>query len=164
MKKILVTLLLLVSCSSLISAQENTAIYKEALRIIENSPTYKELGIESYTTSETSISFGNQAYAFWLDDSTLNFPDRDFENYFGELYAPIEIPAFKELCQKRRSKFVFFVTETENNVFVIEILVFNRKRRGKYPKFYQGKSYSFLFRKDAENSVKLMHNLEIVNN
>lgn len=164
MKKILVTLLLLVSFSSLVFAQESAAIYKEALRIIENSPTYKELGIETYTTSATTTSFANQAYAFWLDDSTLEFPDRDFENYFGELYNPIEINTFKELRIKRRAPFVFVVTETEHDVFAIEILVFKRKRRSKYPKFYQGKSYSFLFRKDAENKVKLIHNLEIVNN
>lgn len=164
MKKILVTLLLFLSFSGLISAQESAAVYKEALRIIENSPTYKELGIETYTTSKNTTSFGNQAYAFWLDDSTLDFPDRDFENYFGELYVPIEIPAFKELRKKRRAPYVFVVTETEHNKFAIEILTFNRKRRAKYPKFYQGKSYSFLFRKDAENKVKLIHNLEIVSN
>lgn len=164
MKKILVTLLLLVSFSSLISAQESAAIYKEALRIIENSPTFKELGIETYTTSKKTTSFGNQAYAFWLDDSTLEFRDRDFENYFGELYTPIEIPSFKELRVKRRSNFVFVVTETEHDVFAIEILVFKRRHRGKFPKFYQGKSYSFLFRKDSETSVKLIHNLKIVSN
>ena len=164
MKKIFVTLLLVVSFSSLISAQESNAVYKEALRIIENSPTYKELGIETYTTSKTTTSFGDQAYAFWLDDSTLEFPDRDFANYFGEFYAPVEIPAFKELRKKRRAKFVFVVTETEHNKFAIEILTFNRKKRAKYPKFYQGKSYSFLFRKDSEGKVKLIHNLEIVSN
>ncbi len=160
----LVTLLVVVTFSSVISAQESTAIYKEALRIIENSPTFKELGIETYTTSKLTTSFGNQAYAFWLDDSTLEFPDRDFENFFGELYVPIEIPTFKELRKKRRSNFVFVVTETENNRFAIEILVFKRRHRGKFPKFYQGKSYSFLFRKDSENRVKLIHNLEVMNN
>jgi len=135
MKKIFVTLLLLVLISSVISAQERTAIYKEALQIIENSPTFKELGIETYTTSEITTSFGNQAYAFWLDDSTLEFPDRDFENYFGELYVPIKIPEFKELRKKRRAKFVLVVTETEHNKFGIEMLTLNRKRRSKYPKF-----------------------------
>ena len=164
MKKIFVTLLAVVTFSSVISAQESAAVYKEALQIIENSPTFKELGIETYTTSQTTTSFGNQAYAFWLDDSTLEFPDRDFENYYGELYAPITIPAFKELRKKRRAKFVFVVTETEHNKFAIEILTFKRKHRSKYPKFYQGKSYSFLFRKDSENRVKLIHNLEIVSN
>mgnify|MGYP000377380012 CR=1 FL=1 len=164
MKKILATLLLLISFSNLISAQESTMIYKEALRIIENSPTFKELGIEAYTTSELTTSFANQAYAFWLDDSTLEFRDRDFDNYFGELYAPIKIPTFKELRIKRRAKYVFVVTETEHDVFAIEILPFKRKHRGKYPKFYQGKSYSFLFRKDSETSVKLIHNMEIVSN
>lgn len=164
MKKMLTILLLFLSFLSVMSAQESAAIYKEALRIIENSPTYKELGIETYTTSKTTTSFGDQAYAFWLDDSTLEFPDRDFENYFGELYVPIEILAFKELRKKRRAKFVFVVTESEHNKFAIEILTFNRKKRAKYPKFYQGKSYSFLFRKDSEGKVKLIHNLEIVSN
>lgn len=164
MKKILVTLLFLVSLSSLITAQESTSVYQKALSIIENSPTFEKLGVEKYTASINTTSFGNQAYAFWLEDSTLEFPDRDFENYIGELYIPIEIPSFKELRIKRRSKFVFFVSETEHDVFAIELLVFKRKHNQKYPRFYQGKSYSFLFRKDSENSVKLIHNLEIVNN
>lgn len=164
MKKILITLLLVTSMLQLTYAQETAAVYKDALRIIENSPTYKKLGIEAYTTAIKTTSFANQAYAFWLDDQTLTFKDRDFENYFGELYIPIEIPPFKELRTKRRAKHLFVVTETEHNKFAIEILVFKRKRRGKYPKFYQGKSYSFLFRKEADNSVKLIHNMEVVNN
>lgn len=162
MKKIIATICLLVSC--FLTAQENSSVYQEAMQIIENSPTFKKLGVEKYATSITSISFTNQAYAFWLDDQTLVFPDHDFNNYFGELYAPIEIPTFKELRIKKRSKHVFFVSETEHDVFAIELLVFKRKRRGKYPKFYQGKSYSFLFRKGADGSIKLIHNLEIVNN
>lgn len=162
MKKIITTICLLVSC--LITAQEDVSVYQNAMQIIENSPTFKQLGIEKYATSTTSISFTNQAYAFWLDDQTLVFPDHDFNNYFGEFYAPIEISAFKELRIKKRAKHVFFVSETEHDVFAIELLVFKRKRRGKYPKFYQGKSYSFLFRKGSDGSVKLIHNLEIVNN
>ncbi|WP_299679198.1 hypothetical protein [uncultured Dokdonia sp.] len=164
MKKILVTLLLVTSFLHITYAQETAKVYQEALRIIENSPTYKELGIDNYTTVIRTTSFANQAYAFWLDDQTLTFKDRDFENYFGELYTPIEIPVFKELRTKRRAKHLFVVTETEHDIFAIEILVFKRKRRGKYPKFYQGKSYSFLFRKGVDNRVKLIHNLEIVNN
>ncbi|WP_299767397.1 hypothetical protein [uncultured Dokdonia sp.] len=164
MKKILVTFLLGISFLLSTYAQETATVYQDALRIIENSPTFKKLGIETYTTSAKTTSFANQAYAFWLDDQTLEFKDRDFESYFGELYIPIEIPVFKELRTKKRAKHVFIVTETEHNVFAIEILVFKRKRRGKYPKFYQGKSYSFLFRKDSEGNVKLMHNLEIVSN
>jgi len=163
MKKILVILLLITSFLN-ITAQETETVYQDALRIIENSPTFKKLGIETYTTAKKTTSFANQTYAFWLDDQTLEFQDRDFENYFGELYVPIEIPIFKELRTKKRAKHVFIVTESEHNVFAIEILVFKRKRRGKYPKFYQGKSYSFLFRKDSDNNVKLIHNLEIVNN
>ena len=164
MKKTIIITSLLLLFSSLLSAQEEKATYQEALRIIENTPIYKELGIENYTTSQTTTSFGDQAYAFWLEDSFLKFPDRDFANYFGELYAPIEIPAFRELRTKRRAKHVFFVTETEHNTFAIELLVFKRKRRGKYPKFYQGKSYSFLFRIDKEGKVKFVDELEIVNN
>jgi len=162
MKKILVTLFLVTSFNLI--AQETEAIYQDALRIIENSSTFKKLGIEAYTTAKKTTSFANQAYAFWLDDQTLEFQDRDFKNYFGELYIPIEIPIFKQLRVKRRAKYVFIVTETEHNKFAIEILRFKRNRRGKYPKFYQGISYSFLFRKDAKNSVKLIHNLEIMNN
>ena len=164
MKKILVTLLVVVSFLNLTYAQETAKVYQDALRIIENSPTFKELEVETYTTALKTTSFANQAYAFWLDDSTLEFPDRDFENYFGELYTPIEIPVFKKLRIKRRAKYVFVVTETEHNVFAIEILPFKRKRKGKYPKFYQGKSHSFLFRKDTNGDVKLIHSLGIVNN
>lgn len=164
MKKIVITILLSLSFSSSINAQETISIYKEALRIIENSSIYKNLNIENYSTSQMTTSFGNQAYAFWLEDPFLEFPDRDFENYFGELYTPIEIPVFKELRTKRRAKHVFFVTETEHNVFAIELLTFKRKRRGKYPKFYQGKSYSFLFRKEKDGKLQLVDELEIVNN
>ena len=138
-------------------------MYKKALTAIENSTAFKQLNIETYSLSRNSISFNNQAYAFWLDDSSLPLGDTDFENYFGELYTPIEIKSFAALSPKRRAKFILFVTETNDNLFVIEVLLLKRKRRAKYPKFYQGVSYSFLFKKEG-NDIRLLRSLRVENN
>jgi len=145
-------------------AQEDISLYKRALQQIENSSEFKQLEIDRYGLSANSISFKNQAYAFWLHDSSLKFGNYDFENYFGEIYNTIKIPSFAALPSKRRSKFMFFVTETNHNLFIIELLSFKRKHKEKYPKFYQGISFSFLFKKEGTNGVKLLETIQIQNN
>lgn len=162
MKKILFTILCL--AYSLISvAQENAATYQKAMTIIENSTEFKTLKIDRYTFSKKSISFINSAYAFHLEDPDLAFIDYDFDNYFGEFYQPIEILSFYSLKDKRRAKHVFHVSETEQNHFIIEMHTHKRKKRGKFPKFYQGTSYSFLFKKEETGDVRYLRTIRIVN-
>lgn len=156
--------ILIILCLGLNSyAQENISIYRQALEVIKNSPEFKQLEIERYTLSKQSISFTNSAYAFWLEDPDIQFTDIDFENYFGEFYQPIAIKSFESLRDKRRAKHVFFVSETVQDHFIIELLTHKRKKRGKYPTFYQGTSYSFLFKKEADGNVRYLRTIRIVN-
>ena len=162
MKKYISTLLVLL-ISFVGFSQESAATYKKAIAIITNSPEYKNLNIERHTFSKQTISFINSAYAFYLEDPDLAFIDYDFENYFGDFYQPIEIKNFEALRTKKRAKYVFHVSETEQDHFIIELLTHKRKKRGKYPKFYSGTSYSFLFKKEADGSVRYLRTIKIVN-
>ncbi len=156
--------ILFLNVSAILYAQESVVIYKEAMNVIENSAQFKNLGVEKYTMSLHTISYKNQAHAFWLIDPFLQLGDYDFENHLGEFYQSIENESFASLRKKRRSKVVFFVTETDTNLFIIELLHFKRKRKAKYPRFYQGKSYSFLFKKESDTNVKLIRIIELTNN
>lgn len=162
--RIIYTLYLLVCFTGTMLSQENAAVYEQALIIIKNSPEFKSLQIERYATSKQSISFINSAYAFYLEDPDLAFIDYDFENYFGEFYQPIEIKSFYSLRDKRKARHILHVSETTQDHFIIELHTHKRKKRGKYPKFYQGTSYSFLFKKETDAKVKYVRTIRIVNN
>ena len=143
--------------------QESTATYQKALTVITNSPEFKSLDIDRYTFSKQSISFINSAYAFYLDDPDIQFIEYDFDNYFGEFYQPIEIKEFESLRTKKRAQHILYVSETEQDHFIIELLNFKRKKRGKYPKFYSGASYSFLFKRETNGNVTYLRTIRIVN-
>lgn len=162
MKRIQFTILLF-ACTLAAVAQESAAVYEQAINIIKNNPEFKNQQVERFTVSKKSISFINSAYAFHLEDPDLAFIDYDFDNYFGEFYQPIEIKTFHSLREKRRAKHILHVSETEQNHFIIEMHTHKRKKRGKYPKFYQGTSYSFLFKKEADGNVKYLRTIKIVN-
>ena len=121
-------------------SQESAATYEKAVTIVTNGAEFKALDIDSYTFSKESISFINSAYAFYLEDPDLAFIDYDFENYFGEFYQPIEMKSFASLREKRRARHILHVSETVQDHFIIELHIHKRKKRGKYPKFYQGLS------------------------
>ena len=162
MKKQFITLFLI--AFTLISfAQESATTYKKAVDVVINSPEFKSLAIERYTFSKQSISFINSAYAFYLEDPDWAFIDYDFDNYFGEFYQPIEILEFQSLREKKRAPNILYVSETEQDHFIIELLTFKRKKRSKYPKFYNGASYSFLFKKEANGDVRYLRTIRIVN-
>lgn len=161
--KLLSILLLTAGLTFGLSAQETTETYRKALTQIKNTPEFIKLGSPSITASSQTISFTNQAYAFWLDGLDTRFNDKDFENFFGDLYDSIEIGAFEKIREKRRSKYQLYVSETDTDLFVIELLSRKRKRKAKYPKFYQGKSISFLFEK-TETGVRLIKTLTLQNN
>ena len=55
------------------------------------------------------------------------------------------------------------MSETEQAHFIVELFSFKRKKRGKYPKFYSGTSYSFLFKKEANGGVKYLRMIKISN-
>ena len=151
-------------CLSLgLQAQETTETYQKAVDLIKNTPEFKQTGATAIAASAGTVSFTNQAYAFWLDGMDTRFADKDFENFFGDLYQPIEIPTFKKVRDKRRSRYQLYVSETENDMFVIEMLSRKRKRTAKYPTFYQGGSTSFLFEKTA-TGVRLVETLTLQNN
>jgi len=161
--KQLFSLVLILSFAFNTVAQESPETYQRALAIVKNSSEFKSMNIDRYTVSKQSISFINSAYAFYLEDPDLAFIDYDFENYFGEFYQPIDIKEFESLREKRRAKHILFVSETEQDHFIIELLNFKRRKRGKYPKFYSGVSYSFLFKKEADDSVKYLRTIRIAN-
>ena len=144
-------------------AQETTALYQKAVTLLKKTPEFKKTGAASVTTGSKTVSFTNQAYAFWLDGLDTRFADKDFENFFGDLYQPITIESFKKVGKKRRAHYQLYVSETENDLFVIEMLSRKRKRTPKYPKFYQGTSTSFLFEK-TETGVRLIETLTLQNN
>ena len=151
-------------CLSLgLQAQETTDTYQKAVALIKKTPEFKRTGATTITASKETVSFTNQAYAFWLDGMDTRFGDKNFENFFGDLYQPIEISAFKKVREKRRSRYQLYVSETENDMFVIEMLSRKRKRTAKYPTFYQGGSISFLFEKTA-TGVRLVETLTLQNN
>lgn len=162
MKKI-ITLTLMLSLTLAINAQETMAIYQKAVRLLKKTKEFKDLNISEVTASSQSISFTNQAYAFWLDGLDTRFKDKDFENFYGDLYRPITIETFKEVREQRRSRYQLYVSETEDDLFVIELLSRKRKQKAKYPKFYQGSSISFLFEKTA-TSVRLIETIKLQNN
>jgi hypothetical protein len=144
-------------------SQESAATYEKAVTIVTNSTAFKALAIDRYTLSKASISFINSAYAFYLEDPDLAFIDYDFENYFGEFYQPTEIRSFASLREKRRARHILHVSETVQDHFIIELHSHKRKKRGKYPKFYQGTSYSYLFKKEASGDVRYIRTIKIVN-
>ncbi len=144
-------------------SQESAAVYEQAIEVIKNSPEFKNQQVERFTVSKKSISFINSAYAFYLEDPDLAFIDYDFDNYFGEFYQPIEIKTFHSLREKRRAKHVLHVSETVQDHFIIEIHTHKRKKRGKYPKFYNGTSYSYLFKKEDNGDVTYLRTIRIVN-
>jgi len=143
--------------------QESAITYEKAVTIVTNSTEFKALDIDRHTFSNESISFINSAYAFYLEDPDLAFIEYDFENYFGEFYQPIEIKNFASLREKRRARHILHVSETEQDHFIIELHSHKRKKRGKYPKFYQGTSYSFLFKKEDDGEVTYIRTIKIVN-
>ncbi len=147
-----------------VQAQESTQLYKKAIDIIKNTPEYKDLQVDNKTFSKESISFINQAYAFHLEEPDLKFIDYDFTFYISDFYLPIEITSFEALRSKRRAKTIFYVSETMDDHFIIEILSFKKKRKAKYPKFYNGVSYSFLFKKNSEMDITYIRSIRIVNN
>ena len=163
MKKIFVLTLLLFT-TVILNAQESTEVYKNAVQLIKNTPAYQNLNRPELSASAQTISFTNQAYAFWLDGMDTRFKNKNFENFFGELYQPIKIKNFRKVRHRRRSKYQLYVSETENNLFVIELLSRKRKQKSKYPEFYQGNSTSFLFEKLAANRVRLIETLRVQNN
>lgn len=152
---------LLMACA--LNAQETRETYEKAIVQLKNTPAFKNSGATALTASSQTISFDNQAYAFWLDGLDTRFNDKDFENFYGDLYQPTEITAFKDVREERRSKYQLFVSETDNELFVIEMLSRKRKRKAKYPQFYQGSSISFLFEK-TEDGVRLIETLTLQNN
>ena len=162
MKKQLTTLFL-IAFTLLTYAQESTSTYQKALDIITNNPDFKRLDIQEYTLSKQSISFINSAYAFYLDEPNRSFIEYDFENHFGELYQPIEIKEFESLRKRKRAKHILYVSETEQAHFIVELFSFKRKKRGKYPKFYSGTSYSFLFKKETHGGVKYLRMIKVSN-
>ena len=161
--RLLYTIALLLCFTANLVSQESAAVYEQAIEVIKNSPEFKNQQIERFTVSKKSISFINSAYAFYLEDPDLAFIDYDFDNYFGEFYQPIEIKTFHSLREKRRAKHVLHVSETVQDHFIIEMHTHKRKKRGKYPKFYNGTSYSFLFKKEANNVVRYLRTIRIVN-
>lgn len=161
--KVVSTLIITLTFSLMITAQETAATYKEAVALVKKTSEFKAVDATDITASSTSISFTNQAYAFWLDGLDTRFKDKDFENFIGDLYQPTTIEPFEEIRDTRRSRHQLYVSETENDLFVIELLSRKRKRKAKYPKFYQGSSISFLFEK-TETGVRLIETLRLQNN
>lgn len=161
-KRILFIFILIVSTIQL-QAQESTKLYLEAINILTQTTEYTQLNITEYTAGSQTVSFTNLAYAFWLDGMDTRFKDKNFENFYGDLYIPKKIKEFKATRQKGRSKAQLFVSETENNMFIIELLLFDKKRRAKYPTFYNGRSLAFIFEK-REGDVFLVESLSIQNN
>lgn len=159
------SLIITILCLSLgLQAQETTDIYEQAIGLVKKSSVFKQTGATAIATGSKTISFTNQAYAFWLDGLDTRFNDKDFENFFGDLYQPKEIESFKKAGDKRRSKYQLYVSETDTDLFVIEMLSRKRKRKAKYPKFYQGQSISFLFEKTSNGGVRLIETLTLQNN
>ena len=160
-KGILILALLTLSLAGY--GQESTATYKRAVDVVINSSEFKRLNVDKHTFSKQSISFLNSAYAFYLEDPNLQFIEYNFDNYFGTLYQPIEINEFKALGKRKKAQHILYVSETEQDHFIIELLHFKRKKRSKYPKFYKGVSYSFLFKKEVNGDVTYIRTIRIVN-
>ena len=163
MKKNIITICALIFFAIQIQAQESTGLYLEAISALKQTPEYKELNIEEYTSGSQTVSFTNLAYAFWLDGLDTRFEDKNFGEFYGDLYIPTKIKEFKATKEKGRSKFQLYVSETENNLFIIELLIFKKKRKAKYPEFYNGRSLAFLFEK-RDNGLFLVETLSIQNN
>lgn len=159
----IITLIIVLSLWPALTAQETTQLYQKAVTLLKKAKEFKDLNITEITASSQSISFTNQAYAFWLDGLDTRFKDKDFENFYGDLYQPIAIETFKNVRDRRRSRYQLYVSETEEDLFVIELLSRKRKRKAKYPKFYQGSSVSFLFEKTT-NGVRLIETIKLQNN
>jgi len=135
------SIFIIMLCLSLgLQAQETTETYQKAVSLLKKTPEFKQTGATAITASKQTVSFTNQAYAFWLDGMDTRFGDKNFENFYGDLYQPIEISAFKKVREKRRSRYQLYVSETENDMFVVEMLSRKRERTAKYPTFYQGGS------------------------
>ncbi len=158
-----ITICMLVIAAIQLQAQESTELYLDAIKILKQTTEYTSLNIEEHTSGSQTVSFTNLAYAFWLDGMDTRFKDKNFENFYGDLYIPIKIKEFKATKQKGRSKAQFYVSETENNMFIIELLLFNKKCKAKYPTFYNGRSFAFLFEK-RDGGVFLVESLSIQNN
>lgn len=143
--------------------QETTATYKEAINILKQTEAFKELKALEFTAGSQSVSFTNLAYAFWLEGMDTRFKEKNFENFYGDLYIPIEIKKFKAAKEKKRATIQLYASETEKGMFIIELLISKKKRKAKYPKFYNGKSIAFLFEK-RNGSIFLVDNVSIQNN
>lgn len=163
MKKSIIAICAFVISTIQLQAQETTGLYLEAISALKQTPEYKELNIEEITSGSQTVSFTNLAYAFWLDGMDTQFEDKDFNNFYGDLYIPIKIKGFKSTKEKGRSKFQLYVSETENSMFIIELLIFKKKQKAKYPEFYNGRSLAFLFEK-RDNGLFLVETLSIQNN
>ncbi len=160
--KVSVILLLLFYLNSALNAQETVETYQKAITLIKLKKGVSSTNI--YATGSQSLSFKNQAYAFWLDGEKKLFKNREFDNFYGDfMYESIEINAFKKAGDKRKSQHQLFVTETVDGLFVIELLSRKRKLKPNYPAFYQGESTSFLFEK-IETEVRLVQMLQMQNN
>ncbi|TVZ53018.1 hypothetical protein [Dokdonia sp. Hel_I_53] len=148
--------------SQLITAQETSEIYEHAIAQIR--ATQPAFATTQFATGKKTVSFRNQAYAFWLDGEITRFINQQFSNFYGDfLYNPSTLKSFKKAGDKQRSIYQLYVTETVDDLFIIELLSRKRKQSAKYPEFYQGKSTSYLIEK-TEQGVRLLHQLQPQNN
>jgi hypothetical protein len=86
------SLIITILCLSLgLQAQETTDIYKQAIGLVKKSSVFKQTGATAIATGSKTISFTNQAYAFWLDGLDTRFNDKDFENFFGFELEAVEV-------------------------------------------------------------------------
>ena len=132
--------------------------------LIKNASVTSNFDEAKFTNSKQTLSFKNQAYAFWLDGETSRFSNDDFDGFLGDfLYEPVTIEAFGDARAKRRAVLQLYVTETVDDLFIIETLWRKRKRKPKYPKFYNGESISYLFEK-TDTGIRLVTTLKVQNN
>ena len=158
------TLCICLCIATIGQSQESAAIYKQAIDLIKNASVTSNFDEAKFTNSKQTLSFKNQAYAFWLDGETSRFSNDDFDGFLGDfLYEPVTIETFGDASAKRRAVLQLYVTETVNDLFIIETLWRKRKRKPKYPKFYNGESISYLFEK-TDAGIRLVTTLKVQNN